>query len=156
MVVLHTFQMLCPGCVSHGLPQAQRIHDTFDRDSVCVIGLHTVFEHHEIMTSNALKAFIHEYRWSFPIGVDTPGDDGSIPETMKAYGIRGTPSLLLFDRQGRLRHHSFGRDDDLEVGANIMALVCEDKTGQRPTRPAGRQAGEGVQDSCADGGCEVV
>ena len=25
-VALHAFQMLCPGCVSHGLPQAGRLH----------------------------------------------------------------------------------------------------------------------------------
>lgn len=32
--------MLCPGCVSHGLPQAQRILSTFG-DDVVVLGLHT-------------------------------------------------------------------------------------------------------------------
>lgn len=26
VVVLHAFQMLCPACVMHGLPQAQRVH----------------------------------------------------------------------------------------------------------------------------------
>lgn len=31
MVVLEAFQMLCPGCVQHGLPQVQRIHDVFSR-----------------------------------------------------------------------------------------------------------------------------
>jgi hypothetical protein len=25
-VLLHTFQMLCPGCVVHAIPQAQKIH----------------------------------------------------------------------------------------------------------------------------------
>jgi hypothetical protein len=25
-----------------------------------------------------------------------------VPLTMQAYGLRGTPSLLVFDRQGRL------------------------------------------------------
>jgi hypothetical protein len=29
-VVLHAFQMLCPGCVSHGLPQVIEIQRTFD------------------------------------------------------------------------------------------------------------------------------
>ena len=44
VVVLHAFQMLCPGCVSHGIPQAQRIRDAFLASDVSVIGLHTVFE----------------------------------------------------------------------------------------------------------------
>src|SRR5690242_18400658 len=25
-ILLHTFQMLCPGCVAHAIPQAQKIH----------------------------------------------------------------------------------------------------------------------------------
>jgi len=59
VVVLHAFQMLCPGCVAHGLPQAQRIAEEFA--GVHVIGLHTVFEHHQAMTATSLAAFLHEY-----------------------------------------------------------------------------------------------
>ena len=55
VVVIEAFQMLCPGCVSHGIPQAQRIHDTFPREEVVVLGLHTVFEHHAAMTPVALE-----------------------------------------------------------------------------------------------------
>ena len=33
VVVVEAFQMLCPGCVSHGLPQAMRVHRVFDRDA---------------------------------------------------------------------------------------------------------------------------
>lgn len=125
VVVLHAFQMLCPGCVQHGLPQAQKIHALFEQTEVAVIGLHTVFEHHEAMTPVALRAFVHEYRIAFPVGVDSAGTDGPVPQTMQAYGLRGTPSLLLIDRQGRLRRHSFGADEDLAVGAAIAALIAE-------------------------------
>ncbi|MDE2906046.1 MAG: TlpA family protein disulfide reductase, partial [Acidobacteriota bacterium] len=31
VVLIEAFQMLCPGCVSHGLPQAMRVHRVFDR-----------------------------------------------------------------------------------------------------------------------------
>lgn len=27
VVVIEAFQMLCPGCVAHGLPLAQQVHD---------------------------------------------------------------------------------------------------------------------------------
>ena len=56
VVVLHAFQMLCPACVHHGLPQAQRIHALFAPQDVAVIGLHTVFEHHAAMTPVSLQA----------------------------------------------------------------------------------------------------
>lgn len=127
VVVLHAFQMLCPGCVHHGLPQAQRIAATFDPADVAVVGLHTVFEHHAAMTPVSLEAFLHEYRVAFPVGVDAPASDGDdpIPQTMRRYGLQGTPSLVLIDRRGDLRRHGFGAEDDLAVGAAIAALLAE-------------------------------
>ncbi len=56
VLAVEVFQMLCPGCVSHGLPQATRIASTFAPDKVAVIGLHSVFEHHDAMTPVALRA----------------------------------------------------------------------------------------------------
>ena len=32
VVVLHAFQMLCPGCVTYGIPQAQHIQQVFGAD----------------------------------------------------------------------------------------------------------------------------
>src|SRR5690606_1941671 len=48
VVLLHAFQMLCPGCLSHGLPQAERVHRLLRNEGLVVIGLHTVFEHHDV------------------------------------------------------------------------------------------------------------
>jgi peroxiredoxin len=125
IVVLHAFQMLCPGCVQSGLPQAQRIARLFPAERVAVIGIHTVFEHHAAMTPVSLEAFIHEFRLTFPIAVDRPGEESSIPNTMAAYGMQGTPTLVLIDRQGRIRNHTFGVEDDLQVGADIATLLAE-------------------------------
>ncbi len=126
VVVLEAFQMLCPGCVSHGLPQASRVHATFPAEQVAVVGLHTVFEHHAAMTPVALEAFLHEYRIGFPVGVDQPGPEGDrLPRTMRAYAMRGTPSLVLIDAQGNIRGHHFGQVEDLALGATIASLVHE-------------------------------
>lgn len=83
-VVLHAFQMLCPGCLSHGLPQAQRVHEAFAPEQVAVVGLHTVFEHHAVMSSPAaLQVFLHECRLRLPIGLDMPDPSGhGVPRTM--------------------------------------------------------------------------
>lgn len=127
VVVLHTFQMLCPGCVQHGLPQAQRVHATFATLGVVVIGLHTVFEHHAAMTPVSLQAFLHEYRIRFAVGVDAPSTEphNPVPLTMQAYGLQGTPSLVLIDRQGQLRQQAFGVVQDMALGAAIATLVAE-------------------------------
>ena len=125
VVVIEAFQMLCPGCVSHGLPQAQAIRRIFPEDQVAVIGLHSVFEHHAAMTPTSLKAFLHEYRITFPVAIDAPGAPGPLPRTMEALRLQGTPSLLLFDRQGSLRAHHFGQIHDLVIGAEIATLLAE-------------------------------
>jgi AhpC/TSA family len=125
VVVLHAFQMLCPGCVSHGIPQTQRIYDTFGSAEIAVVGLHTVFEHHAAMQPVSLEAFLHEYRVSFPVGVDAASDGDPVPRTMAAYELRGTPALLLIDREGFLRFHAFGQAPDLAVGAAIAQLLAE-------------------------------
>jgi peroxiredoxin len=124
VILLEAFQMLCPGCVSHALPQAQRAAEAFHKDDLVVIGLHCVFEHHSAQgTKDALQAFLHEYRISFPVGIDLAAPEGGVPLTMKAYGLQGTPSTLLIDRQGRLRKHKFGLEKDMILGAEIMALI---------------------------------
>jgi peroxiredoxin len=124
VVVLHTFQMLCRGCVLHGTPQAQKVSRLFPKERVAVIGLHTVFEHHDAMTPVSLKAFIHENRLDFPIGVDEASEAAfPIPATMAYYRMQGTPSLLLFGADGALRKHVFGQVDDMALGAEIAALI---------------------------------
>ena len=130
VVVVSAFQMLCPGCVSHGLPQAKKLVERFASAEVAVIGLHSVFEHHDVMTPAALAAFVHEYRWPFAIGIDKP-DGKNLPKTMAAYEMRGTPTLLLFDRQGRLRRHYLGQVDDIRLSAEIMSLAIEDANATR-------------------------
>lgn len=124
VVAVEAFQMLCPGCVSHGIPQAQRIAQTFRVDDVVVVGLHCVFEHHEAMTPVALRAFLYEYRIRFPVAVDAPGSS-AMPRTMATWQLEGTPTLLLLDRQGRLRARHFGQVSDMAIGAEIMSLVSE-------------------------------
>lgn len=151
IVVLHAFQMLCPGCVSHGIPQAERLHRLLEGEDVVVVGLHTVFEHHAAMTPVALEAFLHEYRITHPIAVDAaiPGD--TVPVSMRAYSLQGTPSLLLIDRNGRIRYQGFGRADDLALGVMIGRLLAE----TMPSQPAlGGDRADAGQESKAGSGCD--
>jgi peroxiredoxin len=124
VVVVHAFQMLCPGCVAHALPQARRLHEIAKAiDDLVVLGLHSVFEHHDAMTPVSLEAFLHEYRIAFPVAVDRPAPDGPIPETMAAYGLRGTPSIIVIDRAGRIARLGFGAEDDLVLGLLLGSLL---------------------------------
>lgn len=159
VVVLSAFQMLCPGCVSHGLPQATRLHEAFAPEDLQVIGLHSVFEHHAVMTPEALRVFVHEYRLRFPIAIDAPGIGTPLPRTMQAYGLRGTPSLVLIGRDGRVALNHFGHLDDLALGALVGQLIQQPaadaavpRTGpaaHAPTRPPADAA------HCSPAGCAL-
>ena len=123
VVLIEAFQMLCPGCISYGLPQAQKVHRMLK--DVTVIGLHTVFEHHEVTGPDALKVFMAEFGIDFPVGVDRHERD-AIPVTMQRYELRGTPSTLVIDKAGQLRLSHFGKLDDLALGSVLGRLLDED------------------------------
>lgn len=132
VVVVGAFQMLCPGCVVHCIPQLKKLHELSRRLPLAVIGLHTVFEHHTAMQPHALEAFIHEYRLGFPVGVDASSDGGNrIPQTMAAWQLRGTPSTLVFAPDGALCLHELGHVDDLALGAVIGQLLQSTNSSQR-------------------------
>src|SRR5690606_23355598 len=128
VVVIYVFQMLCPACVSHSLPQAKKLHQYFSAKDISILGLHSVFEHHPAMNNIAREAFISEYRLGFPIAVDTPSESGPAPQTMQRYQLQGTPSLLIIDQQGYLRVKAFGAVDDLVQGhwlGNLLGSAPE-------------------------------
>tara|TARA_B110000858_G_scaffold198436_1_gene264956 strand:- start:2243 stop:2821 length:579 start_codon:yes stop_codon:yes gene_type:complete len=157
VIVLHAFQMLCPGCVVHGIPQASSIHALYPSEQVQVIGLHTVFEHHDVMTVAALEVFVKEYRLEFPIAVDTPSSSSAEPRTMQKYNLKGTPSLVLIDKAGHLRVNHFGRLSDMEVGNLIGQLLQEDCEAISEERPARQQtslaASHDTSTECSDDAC---
>ncbi|MEB3021965.1 peroxiredoxin family protein [[Mycobacterium] crassicus] len=123
VVLIETFQMLCPGCIRYGLPQAQRVHRLFPETAV--IGLHTVFEHHDVTGPEALKVFLSEFDIRFPVGIDRHEGGNSMPVTMRRYGLQGTPSTLVIDRTGRLRFSHLGAIDDLALGILLGQLHAE-------------------------------
>ncbi len=145
VILAVAFQMLCPGCVSQGLPQAMRARAAFAPQDLAVIGLHTVFEHHEAQgTPQALAAFLHEYRIDFPVGIDAQAE--GLPQTMRAYQMQGTPTTILIDRAGGLRLQKFGHLDDLRLGASIQALI-----GERDLAP--RAVDVAAAEGCDMAGC---
>lgn len=140
VVMLHAFQMLCPACVAQAIPQAKRVATLFADAPLVVIGLHTVFEHHEAMKLESLRAFLHEYGVRFPVGVDAPDPDGRpIPQTMRAYAMQGTPTLVLIDAQGYVRRHVFGVHEDLLLGAELQTLLIEARFAELDAEPAERE-----------------
>jgi thiol-disulfide isomerase/thioredoxin len=148
VIVIHVFQLLCPGCVSHGIPQASAIHELYADEEVQVIGLYTVFEHHDVMTVEAA----HEYRIRFPIAVDRPSTSGTTPVTMERYRMQGTPTLIVIDKKGRVRLNHFGRLSDMQVGNFIGGLLTEDQSARMSSEATdGPEPLDGM--NCDEDGC---
>jgi hypothetical protein len=84
-----------------------------------------LLEQDSAMPPVSLEAFLHEYRITFPMGVDEhqPGID--TPVTMRRYQLQGTPSLIMIDRAGFVRASAFGQHDDLALGALLGRLLHE-------------------------------
>lgn len=153
VVLIEAFQLLCPGCVSHGLPQATLVSQTFSSDDVVVLGLHCVFEHHSAQgRKDVLAGFLHENRIRFPVGMDLPSSNSAIPKTMAAYDLRGTPSTILIDRSGNLRATHFGRIGDMALGAEIEALVVG---GSQRESLSAADGSMDVDTDCDEDGCRV-
>ncbi len=130
VIVIAIFQIACPGSVKFGLPQAERIRKAFSKDEVAVLGLHMTFEKFDEQTPDKVQAFLKDSGIELPVAYDKPnGED--LPVTMAAYELQGTPAMLIFDRQGRLRRHYLGAVDDLRIGAEVMGLLIEDKNSPR-------------------------
>ena len=134
VVVLHAFQMLCPGCVTSSIPQAQRITRAFDPAHLAVIGIHTEFE-----------------LWSVGAGIYSgDGRRGLFPERLHPLLSRGEPAcpcpgqpgILLFRLCRALHQNRSGRDGSHSRGAPCRRqdrrLIARDRD-----RAAARQAGAG-------------
>lgn len=125
VVVIYAFQMRCYGCVEFALPQAQRLFDSVGQNPVRVLALHTVFENHDMMSSDALAAFIADNAMTFPIGVDSPEPGSRTPRTMRLYDMQGTPTLIAIDAKGVRRRQQLGHMPDEQLEALVNALVAE-------------------------------
>ena len=125
VVLLEAFQMLCPACVFRSLPQASSLAEIFKEEDFQVIGIHSVFEHHEVMTKEALEVFSSEYRLRFPIGIDRYSSGNLVPQTMIDYQMQGTPTAVLIDKSGNIRASHMGHVAEEVISAQIGYLLAE-------------------------------
>ena len=58
VVLVEVFQLNCPGCFLHSLPDAVRLHDLYADQGLVVIGIATAFEDYEKNTLENLQQFL--------------------------------------------------------------------------------------------------
>jgi hypothetical protein len=179
VVLVEVFQVNCPGCFTHGIPQAIDMYMKYHDGGLRVLGVATAFEDFDKNTLENLKLLLAtgevigeprkvlaeygrlrpgnklSYKIPFPVGMDTLFTFGplthdkimdfieaNIPDfrsyiekdkestyaqvqqylkrkqfsakTFEEYGLRGTPSAILIDKNGVLRQTIFGSNGFLE------------------------------------------
>lgn len=122
--LLLVFQVNCPGCFTYALPLAETIHQDRDRLGLTVLGLSTAFEDFELNTVQHTEQLVHqgtlvgetrrvlerdqyENPLSFPVATDA-GIQAGVGETFETNRLRGTPSWILLEADGRILSHAFG------------------------------------------------
>ena len=78
--------------------------------------------------------------FAFPVGIDQGEPANPVPLTLQACGLRGTPSLVVFDPSGGVRLSHFGQIGDLQLGAVIGQLLVEPWLGHEPPASNGVSA----------------
>ncbi|HZI09731.1 MAG TPA: TlpA disulfide reductase family protein [Myxococcus sp.] len=101
-VLLHFFSMSEVHSAAD-FDELQRFILEFAPRGLRVIGVDVTHSEKELRDTNAVEAFARRHGLRHPIAVD----DGSMAQ---AYGVEKTPAWLVFDADGRLRHHFTGRD----------------------------------------------
>lgn len=130
VVVMILFQTHCNGSRQHALPQAERLWSTYDHTQLAVVGINSPFENKASQSPEAVKAFVRANKLGFPVGIDAAAPSG-LPVTMEMYAVQGTPAVLIYDRQGRLRRHYLGGVDDIRLSAELMAFLIEGEESPR-------------------------
>lgn len=134
IVVIHFFQLWCPGSNDISIPLMNEWSEKWaDRDDVMVVSIHTVFEGHDVQTPDRLRAFIREKQIRHPVGIDKySGPDSDTPITMNRFNTGGTPHVVIVDKEGQVRFSHFGRFESATIEAFIERLAKERGSGIQP------------------------
>jgi thiol-disulfide isomerase/thioredoxin len=143
VLVLHFFQLWCPGCNEFSIPLMQRWQQKWgDREDFMIVSIHTVFEGHEYQSTERLRRFLRRNGIWYPVGVDAYAHAGDeVPVTMQRFGNTGTPQVALIDKEGLLVFNHFGRFDVATVEFLVERLLKTKSDVSPPPKPAvGRDA----------------
>ena len=129
VVVLDFWATWCVPC-RHELPAIQRVHDRLkgqhDVAIVAIDGVMTDSPGDAGDTAAKAAAFFRQNGFTIPLAFD----GGAVLE--KKFGLAGFPTLLVLDREGRvrMRHVGFIGAEDLE--ATLLAKIAELRTERFP------------------------
>ena len=113
VVVLDFWATWCGPC-RMAMPDLQKLHEELAKDGVLLISVN------QSEPKERVRAFIDRKKYTFRTVLDSAGEVGRL------YGVRALPTLVVVDKQGRVRHLSVGRTyDDSALRKDLLMLTRE-------------------------------
>ncbi|MBF0588565.1 MAG: TlpA family protein disulfide reductase [Magnetococcales bacterium] len=129
VVIIEFFQLWCPGCKRFSIPLMKAWHKRYAKrirqKKMYLLSIHSVFEGHEAQSPARLRAFVLEEKIKHLVGIDRHPPDREIPMTMRLYRTRGTPEMVVIDKQGVVRFQRFGGFDPDLIEKLVEKLLVE-------------------------------
>jgi thiol-disulfide isomerase/thioredoxin len=118
VVVIDFWGVWCSACINE-IPAIKNLQDKF-ADRVVFVGIHTAGG-----DMNQAKKLLELKEWNVLVGIDR-GPEIVKGETVERYGIRGFPTNIVVDKQGRIAFRSdVNLGDEKKVMAEAKSLAEE-------------------------------
>jgi thiol-disulfide isomerase/thioredoxin len=103
VVLVEFWTRECINCI-HVLPHTKALYDTYAKDGLVVVGVHTP-EYDEEHDPGQLQAAIRHFQITWPVAADNNYG------IWNAYGNRFWPAIYLIDKNGRVVYSHYGEGD---------------------------------------------
>jgi len=118
VVVLDFWGVWCGPCI-HAIPAMKELHDRYKDRDVVFLGVHTAGT-----DMTLVKRLLKQQQWNATVGLDT-GDDIVTGATVRAYAVRGFPTVIVIDPNGRITFNSGDVPKDRDAIMRDMQAVAE-------------------------------
>jgi peroxiredoxin len=112
VVVLDFWATWCGPC-RVAMPGLQALHEDLKAQGIELVSVN------QSERKDQVRAFIERKKYTFRTVLDADGDVGN------RYGVRALPTLVVIDKQGKVRRLSVGYTDDRELRKVLLALAAE-------------------------------
>lgn len=117
VVLVDFWTYTCINCI-RTLPYLQRWHETYEKDGLVILGVHTPEFEFEKNPENVQKA-LTDFGLTYPVMQDNDY------ATWRAYNNRYWPAKYLIDAKGTIRYTHFGEGEYDETESMIQKLLKE-------------------------------
>jgi thiol-disulfide isomerase/thioredoxin len=115
VVLVEFWTRECINCI-HVLPHTKALYDTYAKDGLVVVGVHTP-EYDEERDPAALRAALQRFQITWPVAVDNES------RIWNAYGNRYWPAEYLIDQNGRVVYSNFGEGNYAQTEQRVRQLL---------------------------------